>query len=322
MDIQKYTCNLCNKIYKSYKSLWFHKYKYHNNDSISPQKTSCITQNNSNNTHLSSNSIQENNIIENDQLTCEYCKNKYSRLDNLNRHIKTCKVKDNIIKENKELIKQNEEKDKQIEEIKQSFEKFKKQMIDMINKQCKMHPKKLNKLINNSHNTTTNSHNNLTINNNQINIIELGDEKLNDIFTKEEKLKILNRGYSSLEEIIKHAHLNEKYLQFQNIIITNKRNNEAYMYNGMLKKFILVDKTELLDNLIEYRFDDLSSFYDEYKNKLEPKLRINLEKMFKLKDDDEYSKRKRDEFNILFYNESNKDLIKYKKLEDNESILN
>ncbi len=80
----------------------------------------------------------------------------------------------------------------------------------------------------------------------------------------------------------------------------------------MLKKFILVDKIELLDNLIEYRFDDLSAFYDEHKNKLEPKLRINLEKMFELKDDDEYGKRKRDEFNILFYNESNKDLLKIK----------
>ena len=44
----------------------------------------------------------------------------------------------------------------------------------------------------------------------------------------------------------------------------------------MLKKFILVDKIELLDNLIEYRFDDLSAFYDEHKNKLEPKYDIKL----------------------------------------------
>jgi hypothetical protein len=36
--------------------------------------------------------------------------------------------------------------------------------------------------------------------------------------------------------------------------------------------------------------------------------------MFKLKDDDEYSKRKLDEFNIIFYNECNKELLSTQKL--------
>jgi len=180
-----------------------------------------------------------------------------------------------------------------------------------------MHPKKLQKLINNNNNNITNSNNNNTIINNQINIIQLGDENLNDVFSKDEKLKILKRGYASLEEIIRHTHLNNNYIQFQNIIITNKRNNEAYMYNTTLKKFILVNKKELLEDLFIYRFDDLAIFYDEHKKKLEPKLRINLEKMFKLKDDDDYNKRKLDEFNIIFYNESNKDLLRGNYIDNN-----
>jgi|LakMenEpi03Aug12_release.lakeMendotaPanAssembly.Ray.scaffolds.fasta_scaffold5177334_1 hypothetical protein len=36
--------------------------------------------------------------------------------------------------------------------------------------------------------------------------------------------------------------------------------------------------------------------------------------MFKLKDDDEYSKRKLDEFNIILYNECNKELLSTQKL--------
>jgi hypothetical protein len=86
-----------------------------------------------------------------------------------------------------------------------------------------MHPKKLQKLINtnNSHNNiTNNTNNNLIINNNnQINIIQLGDENLNDVFSKEEKLKILKRGYSSLEEIIRHTHLNNDYMQLEPMVL-------------------------------------------------------------------------------------------------------
>jgi hypothetical protein len=89
------------------------------------------------------------------------------------------------------------------------------------------------------------------------------------------------------------------------------------MYNTTLKKFILVNKKELLEDLFIYRFDDLAIFYDEHKKKLEPKLRINLEKMFKLKDDDDYNKRKLDEFNIIFYNESNKDLLRGNYIDNN-----
>ncbi len=302
MENKKHICELCNKIYKTSQSLWNHKNKYHTKND---QKMTNYPPNTHNtptfyppNTNI--NIENETTSKKTDQTVCKYCNKNYSCYNSLNRHLQICKEKEKKLME--------------YDELKKELEELKVMMLEMMNNKYKMHPKKMQKIINttNNSNTNTNSNNNVTINNNQINIIELGDEKLNDIFTKEEKLKILKRGYSSLEEIIRHAHLNKKYLQFQNIIITNKRNNDAYMYNSMLKKFILVDKIELLDNLIEYRFDDLSAFYDEHKNKLEPKLRINLEKMFELKDDDEYGKRKRDEFNILFYNESNKDLLKIK----------
>jgi hypothetical protein len=307
MDIKKYTCNICNKEYKTYKSMWHHKNKYHSkNDhlmtNVEPINDHLMTNNNE---HSKIKHIEEsNNKITN--TICDYCNKKLSAYTHLRRHLKTCKMKEKKIKEFEELKKEHEE-------MKKSFDELKNMMLEMMNTKCKMHPKKLQKLINtnNSHNNiTNNTNNNLTINNNQINIIQLGDENLNDVFSKEEKLKILKRGYSSLEEIIRHTHLNNHYMQFQNIIITNKRSNEAYMHNSILKKFILVNKTELLEDLIGCRFEDLEIFYDEYKNKLEPKLRENLEKMFKLKDDDEYNKRKLNEFNIIFYNECNKDLLK------------
>ena len=314
MTDKKYNCIICNKLYKTYKSMWHHKNKYHTENTqfipiISP---SCPQ-------HIPN--IPTYEIIKKtEQTICEYCNKQMSSYKNLNRHLKTCKIKENILQKNEEikeitlqeieeLKKQNEEIKKQNEETTKAFNELKKMMLEMMNKNCKMHPKKFQKLGTNS--------NNLTItNNNQINIIQLGDENLNDVFSKDEKLKILKRGYASLEEIIKHTHLNDKYLQFQNIIITNNRSNDAYVYTSELGKFILCDKREILEELIVYRMDDLVEFYNEYKNKLDPKIVKVLENMFKLKDDDDYIDKKTNDFNVVFYNLSNKDLLKYKKIDE------
>jgi hypothetical protein len=305
MDTKKYICNICNKNYKSTQSLWNHKNKYHPKNPHFTHNLPTIYKDELQNTHILP-TYNENN--KKDKTICEYCNKNYSSYNSMNRHIQKCKIKEKALFENEELKKQNDELKKEYEEMKQSLDEMKTMMLEMMNNKCKMHPKTLQKLINSNN---INSNNNITIiNNNQINIIELGDENLNNVFSKEEKLKILKCGFGSLEEIIRYTHLNNNYLQFQNIIITNKRNNEAYMYSGGLKKFILVNKNDLLEELIIYRFDDLASFYEDNKNKLDKKLQTNLEKMFKLKDDDDYNKRKLEEFNIIIYNECNKELLK------------
>ena len=82
-----------------------------------------------------------------------------------------------------------------------------------------------------------------------------------------------------------------------------------------------MDKTEILENLIGYRFDDLQQFYDECKNKIDPEQRECLEKLFMLKYDDKYYTNKSKEFNVIIYNECNKDNIKHKTIEDNDSEI-
>jgi hypothetical protein len=168
----------------------------------------------------------------------------------------------------------------------------------------------------NSNNTINN---NITINN--IQYVELGDEELHKVFSRKEKMKILCGLDSPMNKIIKHAHLNEEYPQLEPlvyIIITNAKGNQAYTYNKILKKFVLNDKIELLEDLIMYRFDDLIEFYNECKDKIEPDKRRSLEKLFLLKHDDKYYATKSKEFNVIIYNECNKDNIKYKS---DENIL-
>jgi hypothetical protein len=236
-----------------------------------------------------------------------YCNKKFSAYTHMRRHLKICKMKENVIKENEDL------KEKMLN-MEKSLDELKKIMLDMINKKCKMHPKTLQKMINN---TNSNNTINMTINNN-IQYVELGDEDLSNIFSKKEKMNILC-DLSPMDKIIKHTHLNDEYPQFQTIIITNVKGNQAYIYNKVLKKFIVIDKTEILESLIEHRFDDLQDFYEECKYKIDPDQRKCLEKLFLKKRDDKYCAIKSKEFNVIIYNECNKDNIKYKPLD--ESIL-
>ena len=327
MSVKKYMCNICNKEYKSSQSLCNHKRIYHIeskpivNQNIAKSKP-IVNQKLSESKHVvnRNNPEMDNSKIDNTQnnkYKCKFCSNEYLFKQSKWRHEKKCTNKINNTLNIEELIKQNEMKDKEIEEIKKSFEKFKKQMLDMMNQKYKMHPKTFQKMVNSNNNITINN----TINNN-IKYVEIGKEDLHNVFTKQEKLMLLQKMGSPIENIVRYTHLNDKYPQFQNIIITNIRSNQAYVYNDQLNKFILCDKNDLLDEMMIYRYDDLIGFYDQYNHMLSPKLRDTLNKSFLLKDDDTFCKNKSNEFNVIIYNECNKDNIKY-KLNDSslESII-
>jgi hypothetical protein len=83
----EFKCKICNKIYKSYQSLWNHNHKYHDNEN--PQISSSITQKTSIYSQNSS-SIQSELKDENNKLSCICCKKVFSRIDNLKRHQIKC----------------------------------------------------------------------------------------------------------------------------------------------------------------------------------------------------------------------------------------
>ena len=125
METNKYTCNVCNKKYKTSQSLWNHKHTKHDNiHHISTQYTPVIDNLSTSYQHNDDILKEIPKIKKTDNTLCEYCNNNFSCYSSLHRHLKICKRKNDI------------EKDKEITEMKKSLDELKNIMLDMMNKKC------------------------------------------------------------------------------------------------------------------------------------------------------------------------------------------
>lgn len=296
MDISKsYDCNVCGLKYKHRQSLHKHINKKHPDYSakIPPNSASAPP----NSAKIPPNSARDGENITDDadvSLICTYCARQFMRSDYLYKHI------------NMNRCKKKQEYDKENEKLKSDLDILKERITELLNTRNKIHPKTLQKMINNSNNmnnsnnTSNNSNNNTnngTINN--VNIIALGNENIPALFNTTEKLEVLNKKNNALYHLIEKVHFNDNYPQFKNIFITNNRHNEAHLYDTNSNKFKIVDKEEAISDIIEYRVCDIEEFYEELGEKLDPKAKDILENLFRERGDDNIT---RDRVKLLIYN--------------------
>jgi len=225
--------------------------------------------------------------------TCEYCDRTLSSKRSLRRHYLICKNKQNIILENEQLKNAIKERD---EKYSKDIDELKKMMNELLNKNCKMHYKTLQK-INNS-----GTMNNGTINN-TINIMALGQENIDEVLSKTDKIAILNKKENALPYMIEMVHFNDKYPQFKNIAITNNRTKQAYLYDTINKVFKMVDKEELIEELIDYRVCDIEDYYMQYKDELELPVKYKIEELIEHRGEDDITK---DKIKLLLFNNRHK----------------
>jgi hypothetical protein len=286
--ITDFKCYICNKYYKSINSLGNHNRKFHSQktpkNAFVPPNNANIPPNNAKNVLKKSTSIH---II----YKCEFCNKSFARKDNLQKHINLnrCKKKNDIIFS---LKKENEE-------LKMNFQKeiteLKAQIKELMNKNCKIHYKTLQKI---------NTQNN--IQNNNINIIGFNKENLLDLFSDKEKLKILKKKYDSLNYFIEYAHFNNKYPQLKNIKITNLKDNIAYKYDDSKNKFIATTKDDLINDLVISRMTDIDEFQTEIYDKLSKKEQDIIKNMLDefYNDEDKYKDKKKEDIKFIIYNNS------------------
>ena len=166
---------------------------------------------------------------------CKYCNKQFSRIDNLNRHVKnTCKnAKDKLTY--KELFL----------EIKDQFKKEKEDLKDQINL-----------LLTKVGNTTINNTNNIQLN-------SYGKEDLSHI-TDTLKTQLLKMPYGMIPKMIEKVHFNPDAPQNNNILLTNKNDNKIKIFCG--SKWIYQDKKDTIDDLVDGKYFILDSHYETIYN--------------------------------------------------------
>lgn len=325
-----YSCNQCNKIYKSYQSLWNHNKNFHKLVDI--KKTSNVTD------FDTEMSLNVTKIYD-----CIYCKKNFNHRQNKYQHEKICKNKNNEnnkINDNikiKELMLQIKKQETKILQYKLKIQKT--------NSVDNMSVNKLNKLLtvrnNLIKNSNINSNNNNTIQNNIVNnnfqLVGFGKEEVVDLLTKQEKKQIINAKYSCLEKLVEITHCG-KYNQYKNILITNMKDQYMYKYDDVKGHFILVNKKEVLESLIDNRVIDLETIYDDVNitNNINNKTKEIIENVIeKINNTDQkysnenfnktfenYKEYKMDEIKVLLFNNRNKMMEDISIILTAEQILN
>ena len=150
----------------------------------------------------------------------------------------------------KSKIKKKEtENDKQeIRELKEIVEKL------LIENKTTTITNNTNNSTNNSNNTTNNMTNNIIIHN-------YGDEDTKYI-TSDFILNLLKfKPAKVIPELIKHTHFNEAHPENHNIKITNKK--DPYIKVRKDDKWLLQDKKEIIENLVDDKYYILEDHYVE-----------------------------------------------------------
>jgi len=301
----KILCKICNKKYSSQSSLCNHNKKFHYNKSKDESKES--------------KDESKKDIISNKYL-CRYCNKNYKHKQTRWTHEQNCKQKDN-----------NKTNENEIIELKKELLEVKNTLLNLVNSN-KIHPKTLQKinkqLINNTTNnnnttttnTTTNNNTNTTTTINNVNI-KFGYEKLSKLLTEKEIIKILNNCCQSVEESVKLVHFNDKRPEYKNILITNLRDNIAYIYDG--NKFIAQNKENILTELFDNHFGNIESCMDNeeiikklnndylYNHLIRFINKINgKEKHDEFKNKDGYRNYKINELKTLIYNNTDSKVLK------------
>jgi hypothetical protein len=242
---------------------------------------------------------KQNISNENNKYKCNYCSKTYKHFQSRWTHQQKCKINNNTNdnKNNKDEIEilknENLEMRKEMENLK-----------ELLQNSLKIHPKTLNK-INNQLNNNGGIVNNGTMN---VQIVQLGHENLSEVLSDNQKINILNRQAMSINDLVEMIHTSNKYSQFKNVYITNILSNIGHKYDEKSKKFIAVNKNDLLNEILESRMFDIETFYNEIHPKMETKKANQIKKFIDrmTNDKDKIKGIKKEEIKLILYNNKDK----------------
>ena len=230
------------------------------------------------------NHLNQINLDDSNPTKCNYCLKIFSNIYNLKKHQSGhCKVKKLDEEKKEEIFNKLIEREEKFEILLNNFENLQKYTLGLKNQnetlqnqitelekkfkeqmkeQTKSYDNKIKQIItknvnNNSNNTINN------INKTYVNFYNSIDYK---VLSKKEIMNILDKCCNSIEESIKTIHFNKKLPEYNNIFITNLKDNIAYIFDGT--QFSAVLKNEAIDELMTSHLEEIESSVKEYENKL------------------------------------------------------
>ena len=245
----------------------------------------CKKHNSPTNDHIIS--LQSTNI------KCEYCKKNYSRIDSLNRHLKTCKEKQKDAEEKSNLLNivnmLNEQLKEQNEQLKEQKEQNKEQQ------------KQINELIKKAGMTigTQNIQQN-------IKILAYNNTDISHL-TDKDYLKCLKHSNFCIPHLIEQIHFNPQKPENHNIYISNLKNNYVMIYNG--NKWMLNDREESIQNLIDDKESMIEQKLEEWveNGKQYPDIMRKFNRYLEKKENDKVINKVKDEIKLMLFN--NRDVV-------------
>lgn len=283
----EYKCNICNKLYKSYQSLWNHNRKFHTINDFKMTSVDFV---------MTSNDFEK--LQNENQIICKYCDKKFTRNNNLNYHIKNiCKVKKQ--KELEESIYKME-----LEKLKLEIEKLKKNPKKIINN---YNAPVNNGLINNNSNNNSN--------NKTLNLCQPGKENIN-LLTDTEKKYILSQGMNSIVSLVEQLNFNDRLPQNHNFYTSAINDKHVNTIDLKTNSFIKQSKKDLFDQILNSHIQKLETLGQN--NKKFNDVFNNIKAFIYLR---KGKKEFMNQVNMLSYNKRNMIINTWNKLIDDSSIL-
>lgn len=292
-----YNCNICNKDYASYQSLWIHKNKFHSNKKNNEKSEGKSDEN-------LEEKLEENNKCK--QYKCKLCNKVYNNRQSKYVHQKKCNGNNN-------------------DELSKLKDQINKLSIEL--KEIKTNNKATNNIINNNitNNNMTNSNNTIN-NNNTYNIIinKYGSENLFEL-TDHEMLDLLENNINNILYYLEFVNFNKKRPQNHSFCVTALNDRHISVIDNDTNKINKSSKKFAFDNLLIYGIKNITKLYNSNKNKIPYKKRQIIEdnieklKMYQKMPYNDYLKKQLiKNFNMLAYNK--RDMV-LKTWDNNREII-
>lgn len=248
-----YKCEKCDKLFSDKQD--YNRHKNRKYPCSKEQKTSnsiLLQENHSNPTQIHQPDVNDQTIQKN--FFCKFCKEVFSRIDSLKRHVNNyCKIKKNNDMNDDNKTQKIAELEIKLKEIAHKLEIRETNNVNSNNV--------TNNITNNTNNNITN--NNITNNNITNNIVlEFKDDgNLIRFLNKMEKVHIMSKGGLAPNYVFKNIFYNPKRPQLHNAYASDRKLNKMMIYNGT--KFIMANYKETLQTMIDNSISCVEQIYEE-----------------------------------------------------------